>query len=231
MNLKKPVISLLLSTFLLSLAFGFVANAETQLVWSSPDEWEGIDVEIYAPHQTYPGDNITIRVKVGATKNLNDTYLTVRIYGSKSEGNDSWTTYVYILSGEDLPIGAVLDQNFTLNIISDVSPGSIYGHIYCLWNVVFPVPKGYSQEDSFEVTYSKSKEFEELKAQFEELNASYYELNGTYNSLLANYTKLKNYKSELGSTRNLMYVFVATTVVSAATVFILLIKKPKRVWT
>jgi len=223
MNLKKPVISLLLSTFLLSLAFGFVAKAETQLVWSSPDEWEGIDVEIYAPFQAYPGDNITMRVKVGVTTNLNDTYVTVRIHGSKSEGNNSWTTYVYVLSGEDLPLGAVLDQNFTLNIPSDVSPGSLYGHIYCLWNIVSPVPKGHSEEDSFDVTYLKNREFEQLQAAYDELNA-------TYNSLLANYTKLKNYKNELGSTRNLMYIFVATTVVSAATAFILLMRRPKRLW-
>ena len=217
MNLKIPVISLLLLTFLLSLAFGFVVKAETQLVWSSPDEWEGIDVEIYAPYQAYPGDNITIRVKVGATKNLNDTYVTVRIYGSKSEGYDNWTTYAYVLSGEDLPVGAVVDQNFTLNVPSDVSPGSIYGHIYCLWTIVTPLPKGHSQEDSFEVTYLKNKAFEEFQAEFEELNASYHEL--------------KNYKNELGATRNLMYIFVATTIVSAATAFILLMRWPKRLWT
>jgi len=51
MNLKIPVISLLLLTFLLSLAFGFVVKAETQLVWSSPDDWVGINVEIDAPLQ------------------------------------------------------------------------------------------------------------------------------------------------------------------------------------
>ena len=230
MNLKKPVISILLSTFLISLAFGFVVKAETQLVWSSPDEWKGIDVKIYAPSQAYPGDNITIRVKVGATKNLNDTYVTVRIYGSKSEGYGGWTTYVYVLSGENLAVGAAIDQNLTLNIPSDVSPGSIYGHIYCLWNIILPVPRGYSWEDSFEVTYLKSKEFEELKGQFEELNASYYELNATYNSLRANYTGLENYESELGATRNLMYIFVATTVVSAITAFVLLLRRPKKLW-
>jgi len=217
MNLKKSVIWLLLSTFVLSLAFGFVAKADTQLVWSSPDEWEGIDVEIYAPYQAYPGDNITMRVRVGATENLNDTYVTVKIYGSKSEGYGNWTTYVHVLSGEDLLVGAVIDQNFTLNVPSDVSSGSIYGHIYCLWNIVSPVPRGHSQEDSFEVTYLKNKAFEELQAQFEELNASYYEL--------------KNYKNELGATRNLMYIFVATTIVSAVTAFILLIRGPKRLWT
>jgi len=217
MNLKIPVISLLLLTFVLPLAFGFVAKAETQLVWSSPDEWEGIDVEVYAPYQAYPGDNITISVKVGATKNLNDTYVTVRIYGSKSEGYDNWTTYAYVLSGEDLPVDTVLDRNFTLNIPSDLSPGSIYGHIYCLCNIVTPVPRAYSREDSFEVTYLRSREFEQLQETYDELNASY--------------KKLKNYKNELGSTRNLMYIFVATTIVSAVTAFILLIRGPKRFWT
>jgi hypothetical protein len=234
MNNKK-IVTLLALMFLSPLASVSIAKAETQLVWSSPDEWEGIDVEIYAPYQAYPGDNITMRVKVGATKNLNDTYVTVGIDGSKSEGHDTWTTYVYVLSDEDLLIGKDRDQNFTLNIPSDVSPGSIYGHIYCEWRTYsVPVPKSYSEEDSFEVTYLKSKELGQLKVDYEELNASYWELNSNYTELNSTYTELEEKFSArsgaLSGTRNLMYAFIATTAVSAATAIFLFIRRPKERW-
>jgi len=237
---NKNLVTLLALMFLSPLASVSVAKAETRLVWSSSD-WKGIDVEIYAPYQAYPGDNITMRVKVGATKNLNDTYVTVGIECSRSVGYDSWTTYIYVLSGENLPVGAVLDQNFTLNIPSDVSPGSIYGHIYCLWNIVLPVPEGYSEEDSFEVTYLKNKELEQLKMTYEELNASHWEMNSTYTELNSSYWELNSTYTELEEkygassgqitgTRNLMYAFIATTAVSAATAVFLFIRRPKETW-
>jgi len=222
MDVKK-IIMLAVSMFTLSLVFVSTAIAETQSVWSFT--WEGIDIEIYAPLQAYPGDNITLQVIVKSKENLQDVYVTIAIHGSISEGYEKWTTYVEILKDVDFPIGKTNDlQNFTVSIPSNVSSGLIFGHIYCTWKVYrVPVWKDRSYEDSFRLTYLKSKEFEELQAAYDELNA-------TYNSLLANYTKLKNYKSELGSTRNLMYIFVATTVVSAATAFILLIRRPKRLW-
>ena len=202
--------------FLLSLVLVSVAKAETRLVRSF--DLEGIGIRIFAPRQAYPGDNITLQTIVESKEDLRDVYVTIGIHGSISEGYDEWMEYITVLDDVDFSTAELNDQNFTVNIPSNVSSGLVYGHIYCTWKVYdIPVWKDCSHEDSFEVTYLRSNEFEQLQA--------------AYDSLLANYTKLKNYKSELGSTRNLMYIFVATTVVSAVTAFILLMRRPRRLWT
>jgi len=222
---RKKIIILVVSMFTLSLAFVFTAIAEAQSVWSFT--WEGIDIEIYAPSQAYPGDNITLRAIVKSKEDLQDVYVTIAIHGSISEGYEKWTTYVEVLEDVDFPVGETNDlQNFTVSIPSNVSSGLIYGHIYCTWKVYrVPVWKDRSCEDSFEVTYLKNRKFEQLQE-------TYNELNETYNSLLVNYTELESkYKGELGTTRNLIYVFVATTVVSGATALVLLMRRPKRIWS
>jgi len=108
-----------------------------------------------------------------------------------------------------------------ITVPNDTCPGLLYGVIewgdlivqFSLGEVKIenPPPSG------FVVTYVKNVELEGLQA--------------AYDTLLANYTKLENYKSDLGSTRNVMYILVATTVVSTATVLILLLRRPKRLWT
>ena len=76
----------------------------------------------------------------------------------------------------------------------------------------------------FALTYVKNIDLEQLQAEYEELNA-------THQSLVQNYTKLESdLEEEVGSTRNLLYVFIATTVVASITVIVLLMRKPKKVW-
>jgi len=56
-------------------------------------------------------------------------------------------------------------------------------------------------------------------------------LNATHQSILQENTELKSgINEDADSTRNLMYVFIATTVVASITVFVLLMRKPKKVW-
>lgn len=90
-----------------------------------------------------------------------------------------------------------------------------------------PVPKSYSEEDSFEVTYLKSKELGQPKVDYEELNASYWELNSNYTELEE---KFSARSGALSGARNLMYAFIATTAVSAATAIFLFIRRPKERW-
>jgi len=76
----------------------------------------------------------------------------------------------------------------------------------------------------FALTYIQNIELEQLQTQYNELNATYY-------NSLQNYTALESDISlELDSTRNLMYIFVATTVVASITVIVLLMRKPKKIW-
>lgn len=173
----------------------------------------GLKVSVVAPDLAYPGENITVTVRAEASDGTEVEYIHINIYGLKNETEK--------LSLEDIYLNTIPHQHdYVIAIPNDTSPGLLYGTIeWGEWSVQFhdiklmitPPPAG------FVVTYVKNLELEKLQA--------------AYDSLLANYTKLEDYKGELGATRNVMYLFVATTVVSAATAFILLIRRPKRLWT
>jgi hypothetical protein len=82
-NLKKLGI-LMLCTFLLTLAFSGVGNAapkKTQTV--SPLDYAGLQIEITAPVQACPGDNITVTVTTSAS-DVHEIYIkhvTIELYG------------------------------------------------------------------------------------------------------------------------------------------------------
>lgn len=231
MNIKKLLISTLLSTFLLSLVFSFVAKADTQKpAWRC--EGEGIKVNVYTPHQAYPNDTITITVIVEATKDLKDIYVAALIAGSKSEGYGNWTTFVTFVNYTDLPSGNSTAKSQSLKIPPDVDPGLIHSYIRCRWTVSQqPFPEDYIKDGSFSVTYLRNRPFEEVQLAYSELNAGYSTLNSSYNSLNASYNELESkHLGELGNTTNLMYVFVVTTVVSAASAVFFLIRRPKKSW-
>jgi hypothetical protein len=76
----------------------------------------------------------------------------------------------------------------------------------------------------FALTYIQNMELEQLQTEYDELNA-------THQSIVQNYTELESgLKEELDSTRNLLYIFVATTVVASITVVVLLMRSPKKIW-
>ena len=220
MNCKKVVVlSLGLSMLLLTLTYGAAVRAtpeERRPVYST--DFLGLEVIVEAPYLAYPGENITVTVNVTAEASAlaRVEYIHVNIYGLRNETEEISPPLA------DIYINTVPYQyDHIITIPNDTSPGLLYGTIeWGKWSVQFPggeVTIENPPPAGFVVTYVKNVELDELQV--------------TYDELLANYTKLKNYKSELGSTRNLMYIFVATTVVSAATAFILLMRRPKRLWT
>ena len=216
MNCKKAVVlSLSLSMLLLTLTYGAVVRAtseERRPVYEMDSL--GLKVSIVAPYLANPGENITVTVTAEASNA--SAHARINIYGQRNETEEISLADIYI------HINTVQYQNdHIITIPNDTSPGLLYGLIeWEEWSVQFPggeVTIENPPPAGFVVTYVKNVELEELQAD--------------YDSLIANYTKLENYKTELGSTRNLMYIFVATTVVSAATVFIILVRRPKRLWT
>jgi len=230
MDCKKVVVlSLGLSMLLLTLTYGAVVKAtpeERQTVYEM--DTLGFQLSIIAPDLADPGENITVTVTAGASGYIDIEYIHISIRGLRNETEEISPPLKEIhITTAMMPYQA----NHTITIPNETAPGLLYGIIeWGKWNVRVqllggevkmtidnPPPAG------FVVTYVKNLELEELQAAYDILNA-------TYNSLLANYTKLENYKGELGTTRNLMYVFVATTVVSAATAFLLLIRRPKTRW-
>jgi hypothetical protein len=101
----------------------------------------------------------------------------------------------------------------------NISPGLTYGIISCEWELTDSSLK--IPPSGFAVTYIQNIELEQLQAEYDKLNAM-------RQSLVQNFTELEsNFEGEEGSTRNLMYVFVLTTVVAIITVVVLLITKPQ----
>jgi len=217
MNRKKVVVlSLGLLMLLLTLTYGAVVRAtseERRIVYEMDSL--GLKLSIIAPYFAYPGENINVTVTAEVSGGTDIEYINISIRGLRNETEEISPPL------KDIHITTLPYQaDHMITIPNETAPGLIYGIID--WGklslqfpggglMITPPPAG------FVVTYVKSLELEELQA--------------AYDELLANYTKLKNYKNELGSTRNLMYIFVATTIVSAVTAFILLIRGPKRFWT
>ncbi len=218
---KLVVLSLGLSMLLLTLTYSTVVRATPEARRPVYEiDFFGLKVSIVAPYFAHPGENITVTFNITAEPSggIDVEYIHVNIHGLRNETEEISPPLA------DIYIDTVPYQDdHIITIPNDTYPGLLYGILeWGEWSVQFfgggmkvtienPPPAG------FVVTYVKNVELEELQA--------------AYDSLLTNYTKLENYKTELGSTRNLMYIFVATTVVSAATVFIILMRRPKRLWT
>jgi hypothetical protein len=211
-----------LCAFLLTLAFSGVGNAapeETQTV--SPLDYGGLRIDITAPVQACPGENITVTVKTSASdvQQIYIKYITIELYGVINA-----TTKVYLDQITHLSNVSISSHEIQYNITipDSISPGLTYGIINCEWELMGAPQK--IPSSGFALTYIKNVALEQLQVEYDELNA-------THQSILQEYTELKSgIKEEVDSTRNLMYVFIATTVVASITVVVLLMRKPKKVW-
>jgi hypothetical protein len=211
-----------LCIFLLTLAFSGVGNAapeETQTV--SPLDYGGLRIDITAPIQACPSENITVTVKTSArdVQQIHIRYITIDLYGVINATTKVYLDQIKHLSNVTL---SSHETQYNVTIPNNISPGLTYGEVSCEWEAL-----GASFEvlsSGFALTYVKDVALEQLQAEYDELNA-------THQSILEEYTELKSgIKEEVDSTRNLMYIFIATTVVASITVVVLLMRKPKKVW-
>ena len=220
MTLKKLCV-MALCTFLLTLTFSGVGNAapeETPSVYYL--EYGGLKIDIRAPDQTYPGENITVTVKTEAVvPQIYVKYINVDLYGVVNATTEVILDQISHLKNSSLSSHEV---QYNIKIPDNISPGLTYGEVSCEWEAL-----GASFEilsSGFVLAYVKNIALEQLQAEYDELNA-------THQSILQENTELKSgINEDADSTRNLMYVFIATTVVASITVFVLLMRKPKKVW-
>ncbi|UCF59013.1 MAG: hypothetical protein JSV15_00885 [Candidatus Bathyarchaeota archaeon] len=225
MNLKKSIIPLfLLSVFVLTVTSGAVGQStqeETRTVYYHGEEEGGLIVDVEAPYQTYSGEKINLTVKVRACTEICVLYMHLNISGLINEKNETLLRSITIseLEGVDLARDETHQYPYDILIPAEISPGLTYGNIWYEWTFW-----GTSEEISptgFPVTYVRNRDYEELRNDYQVLNS-------TYRSLQENYTKLESqYSGELGSTRNMMYVLIVTTVVSVVSIFIL-IRRPRQ---
>ena len=221
MKLKKLCV-ILLCSFLLTFAFSGVGRAapdDMQDVYYL--EYGGLKIDIKAPVQAYAGENITITVNTEAVvTQIYIKYINIDLYGRLDATNEIYLAQLTHISNSSL---SSYEAEYDVAIPVDISPGLTYGIISCEWELMGSPQK--IPTSGFALTYIQNIELEQLQTEYDELNA-------THQSLLQNYTEIESdLKGEVDSTRNLLYIFVFTTVVASITVVVLLMRKPQRVWT
>lgn len=211
----KKLFALLVCVFLFTLTFfGTVWSQSEQTKSVYTLSYGGLIVNIVAPVQSSPGQNITITITTEAASGLevDVEYMDILIYGIVDAKNEISLAEITHLKNASL---SFYEASYQVAIPNDISPGLIYGIISSEWDLMGAnnriLPSG------FALTYIQNIEFEQLQSQYKELNATFTALDSDLGV-------------ELDSTRNLMYIFVATTVVASITVVVLLMRKPKKVW-
>jgi hypothetical protein len=215
----KKLCVMILCTFLLTLAFSGVGKSapeETKNVYHI--DYGGLTIDITAPIQAYPGENISITVTTEAVTQIDIEYIYVRIYGLVNATTE--VTLSNITHIEDAPLTSY-EAEYDIAIPDNLSPGLTYGLLSCKWEFMDSPEK--IPSSGFALTYIKNLALEHLQAEYDELNA-------TYQSVVQENEELKSGGNDIESTRNLMYIFIATTVIASITVFVLLLRKPKKVW-
>jgi hypothetical protein len=211
-----------LCVLLLTFAFSGVGRAapeDMQDVYYL--EYGGLKIDVRAPVQAYAGDNITVTVNTEAVvAQIYIKYINIDLYGRLDGTNEIYLAQITHIENSSL---SSYEAEYDVAIPVDLSPGLTYGIISCEWELMGSPQK--IPPSGFALTYVQNIELEQLQTEYEELNA-------THQSLLQNYSEIEsNFKGEVDSTRNLLYIFVFTTVIASITVVVLLMRKPQRVWT
>lgn len=208
----KTLIVLALPIFVLTLMFFnplvYAAEESSKVLGR---RYLGLGVDVYAPYQAYPGETVTVRVKVEALEDIKNVSVTMFIWGSKSEGYSPWGTSFTVLDIPDLSKGDFRDDEYDVEIPSDISPGLTYGILFLEWNVYLQ-PSWEDQWDkaSFRATYVKNKDYENLQT-------TYNELQGNYNSVL----------NDMQNFRMSTYLLLTITIGLAVSAVYLTKRKPR----
>jgi hypothetical protein len=209
-----------LLTFALS-GIGRSAPEESRSVYHQ--EYVGLEIDVLAPTNANPGDSINVTIKTqAAVQSINVKYINVIFYGFTNAttklANVTLGNFTHL---QDSSLSQY-EVEYNITIPDDISTGLTYGEISCEWEFMGAPQK--ILPSGFPLTYVKDNALEELQAKYDELDVA-------HNSTLEDYYQLEaKLKGEVDSARNLMYVFVATTIVAAITVGVLLVRKPKKVW-
>ena len=204
-NLLKRIILFLAFMFLLSYTVSPLNAADPEKLIYNLGEYEGLVVEIYAPYQAYPNDNMTIRIIVAArTEPLQDVTITFTMYGSQDEGDSLWLRPLRpFATPVPLDPGDVRDQHFNVSIPQSVDPGLLHAHITCSWKVW---RNSTWQEQTIDdqvidsVTYLKNRPYEVLQAAYVQLSDDHSSLENSYTNLLANHDALLTDYGSLNTT-------------------------------
>jgi len=210
MRIKTNVL-LFLPLFLLALtvfSLDIYAIGERKVLSRS---YNGLEVEVYAPNQCYPNENITVRVRVEALEDVKNASVTLFIWSSKSGGQTPWGTTFTVLEVTNFPSGTSNEKIYNITIPSGIDPGLTYGILFLDWSIYrSPIWEGQWDKASFRMTYVKNNNYEELQT-------IYSDLQDKYNSVLG----------ESQNIRTLMYLFLITTIALTFSTAYFAKRKPK----
>lgn len=211
-------------------------------------EFLGLKIEVNATREAEPGENITVTMLVESlAKNVKIKYLYFNFFGFV-DGETKIPLINFPLVEEETPLEPedVITENCTVSIPKNVW-GVIYGELFLeqsqglvsieiphigftmtkVKNVMMEQLKG--QLEDLNKTYKQLKEnYTRLNEQLQSLQENYTQLNETYVALNQTYWELKESVGGLETTRNVMFIFLATTVTFAATTAYLFLRRPKR---
>jgi hypothetical protein len=219
---------MVLFTFLLTLAFAGVGKSAPEETHSVYDVTHGgLRLVVIAPVEAYSGEDITVTVKtnVSDVQQIYINYINLKFCGAVN--TTTIVTFEQITHLDNVFISSNETQ-YNITIPDNISPGLTFVEISCEWEalgVSFEIPSS-----GFALTYIKNTELEKLQAEYNELNATHHSMLQNYTEMESTYNELESDIKEVENTRNLMYIFIATTVVASITVVVLLMRKPKKVW-
>jgi len=253
-NLENKKLSIALLLILASTLIHSVAaqnNIQTFFELSLP----GIKIQVDATREASPGGNVTLILHVkGEADGVNVEYLNLTVFGFIQGRNK--TLLRSISQGSfSLNYNETVDYKDSFIVpdeVWDATYGelsfkySLAGFSYELCNIGFTmthvenVLMKYLQEQLANLT----KAYEALSTAYKNLNESYInvseqlqtlqqnytQLNETYVALNQTYWKLKESVGGLETSKNMMYVFLATTSIFAATTVYFIFRKPK-IWS
>lgn len=216
----KKIGVIILSVFILTLTFSGFCKAATEgekNVYSI--EYGGLKININAPIQVYPDENISINISAEAVTQVDIEYIHVIIYGLTNATNEVILANITHLENLSLDF---YEASYNITIPEKISPGLTYGIISSKWDFMGAPQK--IPSSGFALTYVNNVALENLQREYDELNT-------IHQSIIQNYTDLESdFEEEISSSRNLSYIFIATTIIAIITVIVLLMRKPKKVW-
>lgn len=128
-------------------------------------DYVGLRVEVYAPSQGYPGENVSVRIRLEALDDLRNVSATLFVWGSQSEGDSPWGVATEILDIAAFSNTTVHEDTYVVEVLSDVDPGLLYGILTLDWSVARgDVWEHTWDRASFRVTYLKNDVYEQLVA-------------------------------------------------------------------
>lgn len=228
MNHKKSLFQVIFPTTLLLLSLtstipaGYMST-KTRVVYSLP-RYGGITINVSAPCKVDPGENINLTILAEAAEDVDVEYKCLNIYGFENETDEILLKSINF-SLQAPPANQV---NYEITIPDDIFPSLIYGKIEIKWTYGGLLGE---KTEWFVVSYVENEEFIQLQEEYEQLSENYSILMSNYTSLNVTFNELESkYEGsagEIAGVRNLMYVFVVTTIIAAVSAVLIALRSRK----